>query len=146
MIKFHLPDFYVADKLNMAMCLLIMDNKDLCIDDLQIGSIYGSFPCYWNGGRVMEGYIKDVDMHSIIDIFNNWEIPLRFTFTNTLIDEPLLHDPQCNKIMRMANNGMNEVLVNSPLLEQYLRSEYPNFKYFLGIGPLIRIRNMFWWH
>jgi hypothetical protein len=31
--------------------------------------------------------------------------------------------------MDVANNGMNEVLVHSPLLEEYLREKYPNFKY-----------------
>lgn len=31
--------------------------------------------------------------------------------------------------MRVADNGMNQVLVNRPVLEDYLREKYPNFGY-----------------
>lgn len=34
----------------------------------------------------------------------------------------------CNMVMAFANNGLNEVIVNSPLLEDYIRKEYPNYK------------------
>ncbi|MCI7190036.1 MAG: hypothetical protein MR998_05285, partial [Lachnospiraceae bacterium] len=32
-------------------------------------------------------------------------------------------------IMRLADNGMNQVLVNTPVLEQYLRQKYPGYQY-----------------
>ncbi len=34
--------------------------------------------------------------------------------------------------LKLADNGMNEVLVNSPLLEEYIRSNYPGYKIILS--------------
>ncbi len=34
----------------------------------------------------------------------------------------------CNMVMAFANNGLNEVIVNSPLLEDYIRKNYPKYK------------------
>lgn len=34
--------------------------------------------------------------------------------------------------MESANNGMNEIIINSELLEQFLRTCYPNYKYILS--------------
>jgi len=40
-----------------------------------------------------------------------------------------VYDTYCNLIMDIANNGKNQVLVNSQALEDYLRKTYPDFKY-----------------
>ena len=61
-------------------------------------------------------------------IYNSKGVPVRFTWTNSLIEEKHLTDTYCNLIMRLANNGMNQVLVNSEVLENYIRKEYPDFK------------------
>lgn len=84
----------------------------------------------WNGGRVV--YEKECSLNSIIQTiedFNSRNISLRFTCTNTLIDSSHLNDKFANTVIDLAHNGKNEILVNSPILENYLRSEYPNFKY-----------------
>ena len=134
MIKFHLPDFYYHHNLNMQMIQMMMNEPEYFRDGISIGSIYGSFPCYWNGGRVINNDTDEFKLsyetiRDIINDFNQFGIPLKFTFTNVLINEALIYDPLCNNIMKLANNGMNEVLVNSPLLEDFLREHYPNFKY-----------------
>jgi collagenase-like PrtC family protease len=54
---------------------------------------------------------------------------LRFTFSNSLLEEKHIYDTYCNLIMEEADTGNNEVIVNSPILEQYLRENYPNYKY-----------------
>jgi collagenase-like PrtC family protease len=63
-----------------------------------------------------------------VEKINELGIPVRFTFTNPLVTEEELHDKFCNKTLQIADNGMNEVIVNSPLLEQYVRTNYPNYK------------------
>ena len=45
-----------------------------------------------------------------------------------MLTEEHLHDPFCNMVMRLADNGLNEAIVNSPLLEDYIRRTYPNYK------------------
>ena len=94
-----------------------------------IGSAYGTFPgAIWNGGRAVIGLTPKAQIQSILDIYNQRNIPVRFTWTNTLIGEKECYDTYCNLIMRLADNGLNQVLVNSPALEKYLRENYPSFK------------------
>jgi len=45
-----------------------------------------------------------------------------------LLEEKHTYDTYCNMIMKAGNNGTNQVLVNSPVLEDYIRREYPKYK------------------
>lgn len=130
MINFYLPDFFYKYNLNMAFINYMENYPERFYKDICIKSLYGSFPnAYWNGGRTMHGLVDITNIQNTIDSVNSMDIAVRFTFTNELIDEYLIHDLFCNKIMEIANNGMNEVIVNSQILEDYLRNKYPNFKY-----------------
>jgi hypothetical protein len=40
-----------------------------------------------------------------------------------------LNDKYALFVTEMAHNGKNEILVNSPLLEAFLREKFPNYKY-----------------
>ncbi len=96
----------------------------------RIGSVYGTFPgAIWNGGRTALGFCSKNDIEAILKNFNSRNVPVRFTWTNSLLEEKHLNDTFCNLIMRLADNGMNQVLVNRPVLEDYLRENYPHFKY-----------------
>ena len=98
-------------------------------DGYTIGSAYGTFPgAIWNGGRAAVGFSSKAQIESVLNIYNSRGIPVRFTWTNSLIGEKECYDTFCNLIMRLADNGMNQVLVNSAPLEKYLRENYPNFK------------------
>lgn len=129
-IKFHIPDFYYHYQLDMKLIELIKENPNYFYDNTKIGSVYGSFPgAIWNGGRAMFGIASIENIKNTIDCVNNVGVPVRFTFTNCLLEEKHVYDTYCNLIMEAANNGFNEVLVNSDILEEYLRRTYPNFKY-----------------
>lgn len=130
-INFYLPDFYTFQILNYQLNDLISKFSYKFNDNIRIAAIYGSFDgAIWNGGRIdCSPQCSDRDIQATINLFNSAGIPLRFTWTNSMIEEKHLNDEYCNKIMRFANNGINEVIVNSKILEQYLRSQYPNFKY-----------------
>lgn len=129
-IRFYLPDFYYKYNLNIALIKMMHETPEYFKENIEIGAVYGSFPgAIWNGGRVMRG-ITDIDnIEQTIKDFNDLGVPVRFTFTNCLIEEKHVYDTYCNLIMDKANNGMNEVLINSRCLEEYLRDKYPNFKY-----------------
>ena len=71
--------------------------------------------------KVVKDFVKGVTNY-----FNSKGIPLRFTFTNPMLEKKHLSDKFCNAIMHYADNGMNEVIVASPLLEEYIRKNYPN--------------------
>lgn len=131
-VKWYLPDFFNLYQINSAF-INLFTHQDVVNPHYKIGAIYGSFPgAYWNGGRTMTGWCEKENVLATISDLNNRNIPVRYTFTNCLITPDLLKDPYCNFLMEAANTGMNEVLVNHPLLEEYLRDKYPDFKYIVS--------------
>jgi collagenase-like PrtC family protease len=128
-VKFHLPDFATHYKVNMVFTAMLKNCPQYFREGVEIASFYGVFPpSVWNGGRTQGGVCSDRFIQTVIHSFNSLGIPLRFTFTNPVLEEKHLDDEFCNKVMRMADNGLNEVIVVSPLLEQYIRTKYPNYK------------------
>lgn len=54
MIRFHIPDFYLFNKMNLKLISLIDEFRSCFYDGVTIGSIFGTFPnAIWNGGRVI---------------------------------------------------------------------------------------------
>lgn len=134
MVYFHLPNFYGKDYVQLHLNLLnIIENyKDYLIyPDIKIGSIYGCFPNQkWNGGRLVLGeQAQKKSIIGLIDFFESKKIPMRFTYTNSMLTAEDLNDEYCNFITAYAENKGNEILVNSSILEQYLRNKYPGYKY-----------------
>lgn len=129
-VYWHLPGFCYFRLLNQIIMNMMKDYPDKFREGYKIGSSYGTFPgAIWNGGRAVFGITGKSDIQNVINMYNSKGIPVRFTWTNALIEEKHLQDTYCNLIMDIANNGMNQVLVNSPILEEYLKREYPNFEY-----------------
>lgn len=128
-VYWHLPGFCYFRLLNQVIINLMKDYPEKFREGYRIGSVYGTFPgAIWNGGRAVFGITGKNDIENILKIYNSREIPVRFTWTNSLLEEKHLQDTYCNLIMRLADNGLNQVLVNTPVLEEYLRREYPDFK------------------
>lgn len=129
-IWWHLPGFCYFFYLNQVIIRLMKDYPDKFMDGYKVGSVYGTFPgAIWNGGRAVFGMTGKGDMEKIISTYNKLDVPVRFTWTNSLLTEQHLNDTYCNLIMRIADNGKNQVLVNRPVLEDYLREKYPSFAY-----------------
>lgn len=128
-VRFHLPDFSEHFRFNLVFLNMLENCPQYFREGVEIASFYGVFPpSIWNGGRTIGGRCDESFVRGVIKTFNNKGIPLRFTFTNPVLKEEHLHDEFCNMVMRLADNGMNEAIVNSPLLEQYIRETYPSYK------------------
>lgn len=127
-IYWHLPGFCVFFYMNQIIINLMKEFPDKFNDGYAVGSVYGTFPgAIWNGGRAVFGTVSRSDMEKIIKTYNDFGVPVRFTWTNSLIEEKHLNDTYCNLIMDVANNGKNQVLVNREVLEDYLKDKYPDF-------------------
>ncbi len=129
-VKFHLPGLRYNFPLNMIFLSLMSKYPSYFMEGATIGSFYGEFPCsMWNGGRVSiddqcdAGFIR----HVIHDA-NAAGVPIRYTYTNPLITEKELDDRYCNFCMMAADGGFNQVLVVSPVLEEYIRKNYPKYR------------------
>ena len=128
-VYWHLPGFCFFRFMYQVLFGLMKAYPECFKDGYKIGSVYGTFPgAIWNGGRAVFGVTSKQDMERLISVYNKAGVPVRFTWTNSLIEEKHLNDTYCNLIMRLADNGMNQALANRPVLEEYIRREYPNFK------------------
>ena len=128
-IYWHLPGFCYFRLLNQVLMNLMKDYPDCFEEKYCIGSVYGTFPgAVWNGGRAVFGITGIKDIRAILKLYNDRGVPVRFTWTNSLLEEKHIYDTYCNLIMKEADNGMNQVLVNRPVLEEYIRRQYPGFK------------------
>ncbi len=130
--RFHLPGLRYNYPLNMFWISLWKQYPEYFRDGVEIASCFGVFPmALWNGGRAIDP--KDqcdaAFVESVVNNLNKNGVPVRYTFTNPVLNEHDLDDPFCNFCMEVADNGMNEVMIMSPILEQYLREKYPSFKY-----------------
>jgi len=127
-VYWHLPGLCNFRLINQILLNLMKDYPSKFKEGYKIGSVYGTFPgAIWNGGRAVFGTAYKNDIDKIVKMYNSRGVPVRFTWTNTLLEEKHNQDTYCNLIMKLADNGKNQVLVNTPALEEYIRKEYPGF-------------------
>ncbi len=129
-VKFHLPGLRRNFPLNALFAGMLKGQPEFFREGVTIGSCFGEFPTsLWNGGRNSRGDQCAPDyVQAVIKSLNSWEIPVRYTYTNMLLTEEDLADPYCNFCLSAAHNGMNGVILVSPLLEEYVRKNYPQMK------------------
>lgn len=128
--QFHIPGISTHFDLNYNYIKLVKERPELFRDGVEIASVYGTFPpALWNGGRAIRGYTDLNSVAQIIKAYNDLGVRVRLTFTNPLLQPEHLEDEFCNEVCRIAENDINEIIIFSPLLEQYLRKKYPKFTY-----------------
>ncbi|SCY52636.1 hypothetical protein SAMN02910292_01953 [Lachnospiraceae bacterium XBB2008] len=129
-IRYHLPGLRYNYPLNMFWISLLETHPEFFRDGIEIASFFGCFPLsLWNGGRLCpkEDQCDAGFVMNVIKNINAKNIPIRYTFTNPLITEADLDDEFCNFCLKAGDNGKNEVLVFSPILEEYIRKNYPSY-------------------
>lgn len=127
-INFHIPDFYTHWQLNINLIDMMKEHPEYFRDNVRIASVYGCFPyAMWNGGRAVLGPITKQETIAVKNAFNERNVPIRFTFTNPLVKRIHLNDSVSNGYAKMAENGFNEIIVNSPELEEHVRRKYPRY-------------------
>ena len=131
MIKFAIPGLYEHFSLIHSL-VLIKEQRPEIFYDWDFGAIYGNFQfCIWDGGRVFQNYeqasIEQVKY--VIDFFKEKQIPIRFIFTNPVIEPHHCYDRFCNLVCELAEDNKNEIVVNSAILETYLRTSYPKYSF-----------------
>ena len=129
-VRFHLPGLRQNYPLNMLVLGLLEQKPEYFREGVKIASFFGEFPMsLWNGGRPsLNDQCDAAFIENVVKNINAKGVPIRYTYTNMLLNEEDLKDPYCNFCLKAADNGMNEVLVVSPLLEQYVRENYPGYK------------------
>lgn len=133
MIQFTVPDFYEKGQFNLDW-IGYMRHYPQKFEECQVSSVYGSFPLMiWAGGRQNKvdniNFVGLDDVKHIIEMFNQNRVGVVLTCTNSLITKEHLGDFYCNSVINLLKeSSLNAVLVNSPVLEVYLRNTHPQLK------------------
>ena len=128
-VKFHLPGLAGHFRFNLIFIEVLKQHPEYFREGVEIASVYGAFPqSIWNGGRNQEGMCDRRFIKTVLTSLNSRGIPARFTFTNPALEKKHLNDKFCNMIINMANNSLNEIIVVSPILEDYIRKNFPQYK------------------
>lgn len=129
-MTFYLPGIVEAFNLNIYFIDLLKEHPEYFNPEISIGAVYGTFNgAIWNGGRVMKGPINYDIVAPTIEAYNSRNIGIRYTWTNPCLQSIHLGNPYCNYIMELSNNSLNEVIVNTPVLEEYIRQKYQNVSF-----------------
>lgn len=128
---FHLPGLFSHFDLYMEILHNYQVNRDMFKENVKIGSVYDAPPCIWNGGRLVLGYqLKKDELENVKNAMEAYNIPVRFTFTNCLLEDKHIYDTYCNLVLEIFNTGKNEIICNAEVLENYIREKYGNsYKY-----------------
>lgn len=95
-------------------------------DNVVIESVFGSPTCIWNGGRSLDNvYCNKKQLQNIHKAYKDLGVKVRFIFTNPFLNKYDLYDRYCNLVMDIFQDLSPEVVVNSSLLEEYIRKKYP---------------------
>ena len=128
---FALPGLFTNYELNKNLIELIKTNPEYFYDNHVVTGVYGVFPTsIWNGGRHLTGFCSIDKVKDIISYFNSNGIGCYLTYTNICLENEHLYDTFCNLCMEnLCTNSNNGVIINSPLLENYLSKKYPSIKF-----------------
>ena len=133
MCLFIVPEFYKLKNVWTFILKLQKSHPILFIPNRKIYSIYGSFPnMIWNGGRVCvaDEDISEDEIRETFELYTSYNVCLSLTMTNLVLEEKHLSDKYCNKILEIANTERynTECIVAKDLMEEYIRSKFPNIK------------------
>lgn len=134
MINYYCPDILVGYRFYPNILEMKQDYPEMFYDDVNIKTVFGNFPnLTWNGGSLFSGpFLSEIpEMKSYLDIYKELGITLQFTMTNSLLEERDMYDRYGNFVLRLLYEDyrdMTEILVASPVLEEYIRINFPEFK------------------
>ncbi len=129
---FMLPGFWEHFSLYKIMNEFFDKYPKAKREEAEIYCYYGNFsPCSWDGGRTFSSY-NPADLESIQEVLNYYNKILnkkiRFVFTNNILEEKHCFDHYNNIILNLSKNFKNEIVLNSPILEEYLNKNFPEFE------------------
>ena len=121
---YHLPGLFEFYEFYQVFLPLFYEHREYFYDWCEIGSIYGApAGTLWGGGRIENG---KADAGKVLALTQRYGISARLTFSNSLLREEHLSDPECNALCALfAACPGNGVILHSDLLLKYLREKYP---------------------
>ena len=134
MIKYAIPGMYELRDINIRFLTFMKDCPEFFYDDVEVEVVYGNPQfCIWDGGRIFSSYYHTCieELEHLIYTYNNvLNVPCRYVFTNSILEEHHFKDRFCNIIVNLANNGFgNHVVSANDDLTKYLKENYSTLKF-----------------
>lgn len=127
-IYFHIPGLVEFFEINYMLIRRLQAVPEHFRDNVAIGSVFGCPPgAKWNGGRVSLGRVSKEGYQYYLQVMKELNVPIRYTWTNTMLGASDLKDEYCNWITQVSEDGINQILVNNDLMESYIRSTYSTY-------------------
>lgn len=145
MIKYSIPGMYEQRALNLKFLELKKMHPEFFYDNVEIEAIYGNPQfCIWDGGRVFVEYNHSTieEIKNLIHNYNNvFNIPIRYVFTNCILEEKHYKNRFGNILMQLGENYSNEVVVADDKFMYYLKDKYPNYNFISSTTKCLTNKN-----
>lgn len=132
MINFIIPGLYELNKLNINLLYLLKYRPEFFENNIKIGAVFGAFHFnIWDGGRIFHSYkqASREDIQNLKKLYNDeFQVPMRFVFTNNLLTLEDCYDKFNNMVLEICHNDLNEIVLTSPILYDYIKENYPKYK------------------
>ena len=110
---YNLPGLYEFYELYKRLLPLYKNHREYFYDFIEIGSIYGSANnTIFSGGRIEYSLTSDTE---VLALMNEYNIPIRLTFSNLVLKEEHLNDLRCNELLRKFEDDKNGIIISSDL-------------------------------
>lgn len=131
MINFMLPGLYEKFHLNKVFIEFFYSHREMFYEDINLYCVYGSFPfSIWDGGRIFGKYehASREQILDMIDFYHYFGLKHRLICTNPELKEQHLNDDFMNCVLTLCDSKeYGEIVINSPLLQNYIIEKYPNY-------------------
>ena len=129
---FMLPGFCEHYKTYQRINNFLKKYPEAQRENAKVYCYYGNIPfCTWDGGRIFKEYqpLTIEELYELQQYYNQeMHSKVRFVFTNNLLKKEHLYERYNNLVLDIFNRGDNEIVLNSEILEDYLNTNYPNYK------------------
>lgn len=146
MVGFAIPGMYELSQLNFNLLYLLKNREECFYPNIKIEAVYGNPQfCIWDGGRIFcqYKYSSLEEINFVINRYNKeYNIPIRYIFTNPKLEEQHYYDRFCNKIVELGNYYHNEIVINDNNLMFYLKKHYNNYKYISSTTKCIQNKDL----
>ncbi len=138
---FALPGFVEHFQLYQILNNFLKTYPEAQVKNTEIYCFYGSIPfCTWDGGRPQgDQYPLTIEqMEKLKYFYNNiLSSKIRFTFTNSLLTEKDCYNRYNNLSLQIFNSQNNEIVINSSILETYLKNTFSDYSFISSITKCI---------
>lgn len=129
MYKISLPLFYYNFKFNNFLYRYIKNNPESKKFDYTIVSNFGSYPFTYFNGDINSNTGKLALNSDFYNIPNSNQVVLKYDFSNIFLEDLDFNSVHENTILKMGENGSNQIEISNLKLMSYLKKEYPIYNF-----------------